>query len=1023
MKVALLHLSDLHIGNSNARWIIDRAHQVANAVKMAFADSDKIYVVVSGDIANEGLAEQYDAAATFFTRLLSGLTSNYNGEIPVEKRILCVPGNHDVFLKEENKLRTVLLKSVQDSYPEIDNSIFESIVKTQSAYADFVRKINGDDSFKLSLLYSVDDKVGDYHIRFNLYNTAWMCGLKDLPGTIFMPMEGVGNATDKKEADLVISVMHHYYNWMAVGKQNKTKFMRRVAGSSNVLIYGHEHESMATGKTDNLIDGFISEYEGAAFYSKDKTTGEVSSLFEVLVIDTEKSTCDQITFKFRPKDSIYASNGNQIRNINSERKTGAFRSNIEFFLNLDEMPTPIYNHEREKLKLSEIYIYPDLESMNSRINKTDIDGKYLSADQLIGDAEHTLFILEGGSQCGKTSLCHMYCMSLANAHKYPLMLSGKEINNDNLKRILRNAYDRQYMSEFADYEKYEQYDKSAKVLLLDNFDKCKLGRDVKEKMIKDLLLQFQTVIITVREDKFIVDSQKYFDKDAIVLYHIKSFGYEKRGKLIEKFYEKYDNQSISQQEMLDKTNEALRMVQQFLGKEYIPPYPIYILSLLLSSTKMAGQNYSQTAYGHCYDAIITCALLTQVKEDDISQYRNLMKHFAFYKFINKMESLSEEELRAFYDDYKEKYIITNYETCKKVLLNAGLLVCEDDCYYKFGYKYVYYFTVAEYISGIINNPNGKAIIKELCNEIESEEVANILVFLTYHIDDVSFIDETIFTLMASIEDVEPISLDKNDGFYASVERLCDEMKKETVDVFKKSDPKKAREEYLRQRDTAEREREHQEEEARQNERFKKIDKAMRAIEVVGQIIKNRRNTLEKGKLKEMLVELYNAGFRTVSYLGATLADDKKVLIEDIVKDEKLDGDTMKIREHINYFFELTTFRFCLFVFGKIIRSVGVKELRWLYNDASVQIGSPAAEIVTFSIESVYSKLVVEDLKKLVEKYKDNSAAMTIIRARVRSYLYNNYVEVNDRKRIASALKLDEGNSRIGNNTILKQGKR
>lgn len=1023
MKVAILHLSDMHIGGSNAGWIIDRAHQVANAVKMAFADCDKIYIVVSGDIANEGMADQYEAAVTFFTRLISGLSSNYNGEIPVEKRILCVPGNHDVFLKEENKLRTVLLKSVQDSYPEIDDSIFENIVKTQSAYADFVRKINDDSAFKLSLLYSIDDKVGDYQIRFNLYNTAWMCGLKDLPGTIFMPMEGVGKATDKKEADLVISVMHHYYNWMAVGKHNKTKFMRRVAGSSNVLIYGHEHESMATGKTDNLIDGFISEYEGAAFYSKDKVTGEVNSLFEVLVIDTEKSTCDQITFRFRPKDSIYASTGNQIRNISSERKTGAFRSNIEFFQNLDEMPTPIYNHEKEKLKLSEIYIYPDLESMNDRINKTDIDGKYLSADQLIGDAEHTLFILEGGSQCGKTSLCHMYYMSLANAHRYPLMLSGKEINNENLKRILRNAYDRQYMSEFADYEKYEQYDKSAKVLLLDNFDKCKLGRDVKEKTIKDLLLQFQSVIITVREDKFIVDSQKYFDKDATALYHIKSFGYEKRGKLIEKFYEKYDNQSISQQEMLDKTNEALRMVQQFLGKEYIPPYPIYILSLLLSSTKMVGQNYSQTAYGHCYDAIITCALLTQVKEEDVSQFRNLMKHFAFYKFINKMESLSEEELRAFYDDYKEKYIITNYETCKKVLLNAGLLVCEDDCYYKFGYKYVYYFTVAEYISGIINNPKGKAVIQELCNEIESEEVANILIFLTYHIDDVAFIDETIFTLMASIEDVEPITLDKNDGFYASVEQLCDEMKKETVDVFKKSDPKKAREEYLRQQDTAEREREHQEEEARQNERFKKIDKAMRAIEVVGQIIKNRRNTLEKGKLKEMLVELYNAGFRTVSYLGATLADDKKLLIKDIVKDEKLDGDTMKIREHINYFFELTTFRFCLFVFGKIIRSVGVKELRWLYNDASVQIGSPAAEIVTFSIESVYSKLVVEDLKKLVEKYKDNSAAMTIIRARVRSYLYNNYVEVSDRKRIASALKLDEGNSRIGNNAIPKQGKR
>lgn len=1015
MKIAILHLTDLHISADNAEWIIDRAHQVANAVKLACSDSDKIYIVVSGDIANKGVAEEYEKAVTFFSRLKSGLSGNYGGQIPVEQRILCVPGNHDVWLQEENMLRSVAIKNVAETYPKLDKSIFDNIVATQASYAEFVKKINENEEFKPSLLSTYDDLVGDFHIHFNLYNTAWMCGLKDQQGTIFMPMEGAVKMP--KDTDLAISVMHHYYNWLSVEKQNKTNFMRRVGGTSNILLYGHEHEVITTSKTENLSTGLISEYEGAAFYSKDKETGAVQSQFQVLVIDTNQSTCHQTVYIYRPKDAIYGQSFAQALSISSEHKTGAFRSNNEYIQNLDEMPTPIYNHEKEKLKLSEIFIYPDLESMNDRINKTDIDGKYLSAERLLGDADHSLFILEGGNQCGKTSLCHMYYMSLANAHKYPLMLGGKEINNQNLRRILRNAYERQYLSEFADYDKYEQYDKTDKILLLDNFDKCKLARDVKEKILKELLLQFGKVIITVREDKFIVDSLNYFSKEATVLYHIKSFGYEKRAKLIEKFYERYDNQSISQQEMLDKTNEALRTVQQFLGKEYIPSYPIYILSLLLSSTKMMGQSYAQTAYGHCYDAIITCALLTQVKDDDVSQFRNFLKHFAYYKFIQKMESVSEEDFRSFYEGYRDRFIITSYEKCKEVLINTGLLVCEDECYYRFGYKYVYYFTVAEYISGIINQEEGKRIVKSLCDEIESEEVANILIFLTYHIDDVSFIDETIFTLMASIEDVEPITLQKDDSFYASIEMLCDEMKKETVDVFKRSDPKKAREELMRQQDTVERERENREEEQRQNERLKKMDKAMRAIEVVGQIIKNRRNSLEKSKLLEMVVELYYAGFRTVNYLGNTLAQDKKTLVEDIIKDEELDGDTMKISDHINYFFEITTFRFCLFVFSKIINSVGVKELRWLYNEASAQIDTPAADIVTFSIESVYSTLAVDDLKKLVTKYKDNSAAMTIIRARVRSYLYNNYVDVSDRQRIAKALRLDTGDSKITANIL------
>ena len=126
MKLAILHLSDFHFKKENSDWIIDRAHQVANAVKLSFADCKKIYIVVSGDIANTGQPSEYEAAKTFFTRLRSGLANNYNAEIPIDKRIFCVPGNHDVFLKEDNKVRIVLLKSVLDSFPNIDRSIFDN---------------------------------------------------------------------------------------------------------------------------------------------------------------------------------------------------------------------------------------------------------------------------------------------------------------------------------------------------------------------------------------------------------------------------------------------------------------------------------------------------------------------------------------------------------------------------------------------------------------------------------------------------------------------------------------------------------------------------------------------------------------------------------------------------------------------------------------------------------------------------------------------------------------------------------
>jgi len=1024
MKFGILHLSDMHInaGNAgNAAWILDRAKDVAKAVKLPFAECEKIYIVVSGDIANIAAPSEYKTALDFFRELLRGLACNFRGMVTIENKILCVPGNHDLDLSSNKKIRSVAIDSVADSYPSIDDSIFETIVAPQKNFEEYMNKQNSGCSFTLALVNEFDDDVNGFKIRFNLYNTAWMSLKKEVQGSIFMPI--AVQAQHPENVDMVISVMHHYYDWMSASKSNKSNFKHRIENSSNILLYGHEHEINSISSINHLTYSFVSEFEASAFFEHDAVTGKEMSGFQTLVTDTESSSCTQTVFDYDLANKVYKAEDPRTNEISNENKNDVFRISAEFIQHLDEMPTPIYNHENEKLKLSEIFIYPDLETMNESMNKTDIDGKYKSSEELFDDKEHKLFILEGGNQCGKTSLCNMFYMWLSSVHLYPLMLSGKDINNANIKRILRNAYDKQYMPEFAPYDKYEQYEDGEKVLLIDNFDKCQLKKDVKETIVKELLLLFDKVIITVKEDKFVVDSLNYFSKDATRLFQIKSFGYEKRAKLVEKFYEKYSaGQCISEQEMLDKTNEALRMVQQFLGKEYIPPYPIYILSLLLSSIKMLGLNYAQTAYGHCYDAIITCALLTQVVDDDVSQYRNFLKHFAYYKFINKKESLSEDELKEFYDNYSVKYAIVSFNICKNVLLNSGLLICEDDYYYKFGYKYVYYFTVAEHISGIVNQEEGKEIIRTLCNKIDSEENANILIFLTYHIDDVAFIDENIFTLMLSIEDVEPITLRKNDVFYISIEKLCKELKTEAVDVYRKSDPKAAREKTLKQQDAIEREKESlTKDEEGQSEQIRKIDKALKAIDVVGQIIKNRRNSLEKDKLREMMKELYFSAFRTVNYLGKVLSEDKKQLLNDILEDKKISGDTLKIRSHIDFFFQMTTFRFCLFIFTKIINSVGVKDLRWLYNAVSKQINTPAAEIVTFSIESVYSKLSVEELRELVEKYKDNSAVMTIICARVRSYLYNNYVEYKDRERIAKVLRLDSSNNRITHNIPSSKG--
>ena len=98
--------------------------------------------------------------------------------------------------------------------------------------------------------------------------------------------------------------------------------------------------------------------------------------------------------------------------------------------------------------------------------------------------------------------------------------------------------------------------------------------------------------------------------------------------------------------------------------------------------------------------------------------------------------------------------------------------------------------------------------------------------------------------------------------------------------------------------------------------------------------------------------------------------------------------------------------------SKVIHS-GTGRIGWIKMD-------PAAKLVSFSIISCFSKIAIPDLEKLVEELKDNPVAMSIIRARVRSYLYNNHVVFSDRQRIINTVNLNPRDSHINANKLSKR---
>ena len=97
---------------------------------------------------------------------------------------------------------------------------------------------------------------------------------------------------------------------------------------------------------------------------------------------------------------------------------------------------------------------------------------------------------------------------------------------------------------------------------------------------------------------------------------------------------------------------------------------------------------------------------------------------------------------------------------------------------------------------------------------------------------------------------------------------------------------------------------------------------------------------------------------------------------------------------------------CYDIFSKIIFSAGLKDFQELYNEVACRIGTPAAKLVSFSINSYYNELSIKEVASLAREFEGNYVALHILKSRVKSYIYNNHVSYSKQQRIAQILGMN-----------------
>jgi predicted MPP superfamily phosphohydrolase len=990
MKIGILHLSDLHIQDET---LIDRVETLVKSVEYDVKQISHLYIILSGDIANFGRKNEFDIAKIFVSNLTEKLKEKWT---MLNVSIVSVPGNHDCCFDNEKKTRKSILNDCKTDIVD-EEDYFIDAMAVQSNFWDFTNEITDlKERNKVSYKYEFRPHL-DFKVSFHCYNTSWLTEINEKQGSLTVPEN---KFIENENGEYIISVFHHPIDWLSAStkRNNKQRFEEHLIKSSNLVIYGHEHDKgnpkAILQRNNNVV------FCGGKAFDKNELNETGFSLYE---IDLTDKSINIKTFNFDGnKYSVETEDRHQI----IEKVKREFILKQEFEKKITNLSIPLKHSKKPKLVLSDVFVYPDLEPLlEDDNNVVQYPNSYDLIDKVKNEEKGNVLI-EGAGQSGKTALLYVLYKRYYEMGLTPIYFRGKYCNETDVKRLVKKALKKQYNNENVDL--FFQLDK--KVLLLDNFHKSNLNSKYKKRLVESFNNNFELIVVT-SDDTF---SSKNVTEEATsfkeyLKYKLLPLGHEKRSELIEQWLLIGENKlTVQEEDILNNVKLRFNEINSLIGNRLMPSYPIFILTLLQSLDENL-QNFSQTSYANIYLVLIKAGLIKEgIKDSVLTSLLNILKELAFYMYDKKKSPFNREDFDNFISEYSGKYFrhksLTN-DKILSVLCNSNILKFDDE-YYTFSYKYIYYFLIAQKISTDIESY--QELIYDLCNNIHLEINANILIFLSHHSKAQILIDNIVFTSEIPFEKASPLTLNKDDEFVKFITEFTNEIKDE---IIEDRNPKEEVKKELKEKDAIERNNSNDEdsEEGIVPTEAIEMNQAFRTVKIIGQIVKNQSGDFEKEKLIKLVEAAYNTIFRFLGFYSGMLEKDKELLIETIVEDIKKKGEKKKsrhgnldvklIEKTVRNILQFISWRICVDSMTNLMFAVGTKGQNELFDRVNSNIDSPASKIVTFAIKTFYDKIDTKELEKLFDDVKDNYLAQSILKEYIKKYLYTNIVERSKRDRI------------------------
>lgn len=628
--------------------------------------------------------------------------------------------------------------------------------------------------------------------------------------------------------------------------------------------------------------------------------------------------------------------------------------------------------------LSELFVFPDLRRDEVEVSeRTELQ----SSRRLLTVEDHTVII--GDEQSGKTALCRrLFADILDNSERYPLFIDATAINPSDLQKAFSKALHEQY--------KFPP-ELSECVPIIDDADLLPAGAVDLRRLTHFLLGTFTKSIVLIDEVYRLTSDMAVFEEFEV--FELLPLANTLRERLIENWliaagYKDGQSESDFFREHVDPKK---MYIDAFVGKNIVPAKAVYILSILQASDSLTAQNLELTAHGHCYQYLVSEALLrVKIKSNQLDSYINYLTEIAYWIFQSPNAALDEKSYQRFVASYEAKFIpVQNIELMTSKLTESNILSRSKDGL-AFKYKYIYYFCVGKKIADNISSAEMKAVFGEVLENLHIEDRSNILIFIVHHTKDSHVLDEIELNLMGSYQEVKPTQLLTEELLF--MEEYVNEIPKLVYEANR--DHRDARAEAAERQDEAEYAEQKMSTEVAKKEadnELVKITRAIRSIEIAGQIVRNRVGSLERDRLQIVTSETIYCGLRLLRRVlesGEALKEDMISYLEKVIASDSK-ASRRELEKEARQALYVLMYRVIHGIIRKISSSTGSREVLSIFQNIEKESpDSPAISLIASAVELTHKpKVDIDSLKQRFEDMDGNTVGRRVLQELIIHHLY------------------------------------